>query len=398
MARPKQDRPEPQLREYRLRAHLTQEEVAATIGANAELVRKHERGLARPTEHYRKRYCELYKADEVQLGLRAPERVSAEAEEIVDVLARVRRLETSRIGTDMLIGLGLAVEDIVDRYERVGPAQLIRPLTDQRKALDKLIDDCRSCAQRQQLLRLAGQTSALLGYLAVNRERYPLGRAYCAEAIHLADYAEDPELLAWIKGTQSFCEYYAGDFQRAVDFAREGLAVAGDGPQAVRLAINGEARALGKLGDVAGVHVAVERGYALTDRLPEVPGVSPCISLGGYSLARTASNAVTAYVDLGLPDEVARHAEIALPEFEASDSQWSQSLIRLDLANSMAAAKDSDPEEASSLVDQALNISADKPITSVLQRSRAFVRATGKWRGVRAVEEVHQAVAAARLR
>src|SRR5690242_796677 len=44
----------------------------------------------------------------------------------------------------------------------------------------------------------------------------------------------------------------------------------------------------------------------------------------------------------------------------------------------MAAAKDSDPEEASSLVDQALNISADKPIISVLQRSRAFVRATGK--------------------
>ena len=122
MARPKQGRPEPQLREYRLRAHLTQEEVAATIGANAELVRKHERGLARPTEHYRKRYCELYKADEVQLGLRAPERVSAEAEEVVDVLARIRRLETSRIGADMLLGLGLAVEDIIDRYERVGPA------------------------------------------------------------------------------------------------------------------------------------------------------------------------------------------------------------------------------------------------------------------------------------
>src|SRR3954471_19198600 len=151
MARPKQDRPEPQLREYRLRAHLTQEEVAATIGANAELVRKHERGLARPTEHYRKRYCELYRADEVQLGLRAPERVSAEAEEIVDVLARIRRLETSRIGTDMLLGLGLAVEDIIDRYERVGPAQLVRPLTDQRKALDGLIDGCRNSSQRQQL-------------------------------------------------------------------------------------------------------------------------------------------------------------------------------------------------------------------------------------------------------
>ena len=398
MARSGHDQPEPKLREYRLRCHLTQEEVAERIGINTEMVRRHEKGISAPIALYRKRYCDFYSATEVQLGLRAPERISSDTEEIIDVMARVRQLEQGRIGAEILGGLTLAIDDFVDRYERLGPVPLIRPLIEQRKVLDGLIAECRSSIQRQQLLRLAGQTAGFLGYMAVNRERYPLARAYCMEAMHLATYAEDSDLRAWVKGTESFCEYYAGNFQKAVDAAREGLVYAQSGPQSVRLLINGEARALGKLGDAKGVHAAVERTYKLMDGLPQVAGVSPCISLGGYSIARSASNAVTAYVDLALPEHVARHAEIAMPEFELSESQWSQSLIRLDLANSMAAAKDGDPEEASSLVDQALHISADKPIASVISRSRAFVRSTARWRGVRAVDDVHGAVAAARLR
>lgn len=398
MARPRQEPPEPTLREYRVRGHLTQEEVAERIGITAEMVRRHERGIASPIALYRKRYCDFYSATEEQLGLRAPERVSIDTEEIIDVMARIRQLEQGRIGAETLDCLTLAVDDFVERYEKLGPVPLIRPLTDQRTALEGLIRECRSSSQRQQLIRLAAQTTGFLAYIAVNRERYSLARAYCTEALHLAVYAEDNDLRAWIKGTQSFCEYYAGEFHKALDAAQEGQAYAQNGPQSVRLLINGEARALAKLGDAKGVHAAVARTYTLMDGLPRIEGVSPCISLGGYSLARTASNAVTAYVDLGLPEEVARHAEIAMPEFEMSESQWSQSLIRLDLANSMVAAKDGDPEEASNLVDQALKISADKPIASVMSRSRAFVRATAKWRGVRAVDDVHGAVAAARLR
>lgn len=398
MARPKQERPEPRLREFRLRAHLTQEQVAEKIGINAEMVRKHERGISLPIALYRARYCDLYGATEEELGLRPPQRVSTDAEEIVDVLARIRRMEQGRVGVDTLQCLDLAIVDFVDRHERVGPAPLVRPLASQRKTLESLIDDCRNSAQRAQLLRLAGQTSGLLAYMATTRERFALARAYGMEAFHLAADAEDDELSAWIRGTQSFCEYYAGDYRKAVDFARDGQGYARGGPQSVRLAVNGEARALAKLGDTRGVHEAVARSYALMDRLPEIPGVSACTSFGGYSRARSASNAVTAYVDLALPEEVARHAEVAMPEFELSQSQWSQSLIRLDLANSMAATNDGDAEEASGLVDQALNICADKPITSVLQRSRAFVRSTAKWRGVRAVDDVHEAVAAARLR
>lgn len=128
------------------------------------------------------------------------------------------------------------------------------------------------------------------------------------------------------------------------------------------------------------------------DEQPEIPGVSPCISFGGYSRARLASNAVTAYVDLGRPDDVAVHAAQALDEFDSSESSWSQSLIRLDLANSMAMARNGDPAEASSLITAALRISAGNPIASVVQRSRSFVRATARWRGIPAVDDAHELV------
>ena len=120
--------------------------------------------------------------------------------------------------------------------------------------------------------------------------------------------------------------------------------------------------------------------------------MSPCTSFGGYSRARMASNAVTAYVDLGLPESVALHADQAMDEFDSSESSWSQSLIRLDLANSLVLAKGGDPVEASSLVKAALDISGGKPITSVVQRSRSFVRATTRWRGIPAVDEAHDMV------
>jgi transcriptional regulator with XRE-family HTH domain len=313
----------------------------------------------------------------------------SDSEEVADVLARVRTL--TRVGSDELNCLELSVADFVDRYESDGPMALAPLLIDQRHGLESAIDECRSPSQRKRLFRVAGQVSGLLAYMAVNRGRHVLARAYCTEAAHLSDFAEDRDLLAWVKGTESFCEYYDGNYGKAVALARAGLEVAGSGPQRVRLLINGEARALGKLGDVAGVHVAVERAYDAASGQPTVPGVSPCVSFGGYSMARLASNAVTAYVDLGLTDQVAVHAEQAMEEFDSSESSWSQSLIRLDLANAMVTG-DGDPVEAAGLITTALTISSDKPIASVVQRSRAFVRSTSGWRGIPAVADAHDLV------
>jgi tetratricopeptide (TPR) repeat protein len=321
-----------------------------------------------------------------------------EDENVSAIFARVRKLQSRSVGTSALSVLEASVDDFVERYEHEGPKPLVAPLVKQRQALDMMIEECAHPVERLRLYRLAGRTSGLLAYMAVNRSRYSIARAYCSEAFALAEYANDHELQAWVRGTQSFCEYYAGDYQAAVDLARDGQRYAMDGPQAVRLAINGEARALGKLGDTAGVHVAVQRGYDLLDRNAPVNGVSPCISFGGYSLARAASNAVTAYVDLGAPTDAATHAEVAMPEFDISDSRWSKSLIRLDLAKAMALHRDGDPDEAASLVSKALDFSSGIPITSVVQRSRDFLHVSAKrWKDARAVVDLRDAVSSTQL-
>lgn len=396
MARPKRQEFESNLAEFRRRARLTQEEVAERLGATTESVSRHERGVVTPGVFLRRRYCDLYGATDLQLGFAVQfptldqEPLESPAEEISDILERVRTL--TRVGDAELSCFELGVDDLVNRYESSGPIKLAPLLSGQRKRLESAIGEYRDPRQRRRLFRVAGQVSGLLAYMAVNRGRYPLARAYCLEAMHLGNFAEDRDLVAWVKGTESFCEYYAGNYQHSFELAREGLQLAGSGPQRVRLLINGEARALGKLGDVAGVHAAVEQAYESVDRLPEVPGVQPCVSFGGYSRARMASNAVTAYVDLGRPAEVAVHAAQALDEFDSSESSWSQSLIRLDLANSMVVAGTGDPEEASGLITAALGISAGNPIASVVQRSRSFVRSTTKWRGIPAVDDAHELV------
>ena len=394
MARPKRQEFEPNLAVFRRRSRRHRSRSPSVLSnPRIRIPSRARNSHARP--FLQRRYCELYGATEAQLGFTTlpgaePAPQNSPTEEVSEILERVRTL--TRVGNEELACFELGVDDLVSRYEGAGPVRLAPMLSDQRRRLESAIDEYRDPRQRRRLFRVAGQVSGLLAYMAVNRGRFSLARAYCLEATHLGTFAEDRDLLAWIKGTESFCEYYDGNYSRAVELAHDGLNLAGNGPQRVRLLINGEARALGKLGDEAGVHAAVEQAYRALDQLPEIPGVCSCVSFGGYSRARMASNAVTAYVDLGLPERVVEHAEQAMDEFDSSESSWSRSLIRLDLANSLAAATNGDPEEAGSLITAALRFSAENPIASVVQRSKSFVRATTKWRGIAAVDEAHELV------
>jgi hypothetical protein len=207
--------------------------------------------------------------------------------------------------------------------------------------------------------------------MAVNLGSFPAARVYGLEAFELAEQIDDRALQAWTRGTQSLCEYYTGQYDRALELALDDQRYAANGPQAVRLLINGEARALGKLG--RSVDRAIGKAYDLLSAFPPESGITPCISFGLYSEARVASNAATAYLALGRTSQVLAYADRALREADTSPSTWSRALVRLDAATALAQGKRPDFERSVSLARDALAVSRDHQIDSIKQRTRDLI-------------------------
>lgn len=316
-------------------------------------------------------------------------------EDVVDVLARVHKL--SRAVDPMIVEqLRSGLLYTLANYDVADHRRLVASLIKQRAWLETLIEECSHPEQRQRLFEIATLVSGLLGYLAVGRAAFRLARAYSLEGFHLADYAQDSNLRAWARGIQSFCEYYAGDYQAALHLAMDGIACGGSGPQTVRLTINGVARAAGKLGNAEGVRRAVAKACDLLEQHQAPSGVPSSIGLGCYSPAQVASNAATAFVSLGMPREVQHYVDLAMPDISRSDSPWSRSLVMLDLASSLIRSDDHDLDHATDLVLDALAISQGRPIVSVQQRGLEFVaNATARWGNARQVSSVREAIAAA---
>jgi hypothetical protein len=312
-------------------------------------------------------------------------------EDAFSVLGRIQRLHRGTVHPDIIAQLEDNTRRVVTQYETQNHSALVPVLLKQQALIGDILDECRHPSQQQDLYRVAGATSGVLGYVAVGRGDFSLARAYCLEAFQLGDFARDSNLQAWARGLQSFCEYYAGKYEDALGFAEDGLAYAHSGPQSVRLTINGVARAMGKLGDSEGVHRSVQEAYELMSHNDVPAGVPSSISFECYSAAQTASNAATAYVSLGAPEKVGHYVNLALPDISKSDSPWSRSLVMIDLAVSKVRSREPDLDHAADLVHDALTISTGRPIISVQQRTSDFVAEVisrwGKVPQVRAIQD-----------
>jgi len=314
------------------------------------------------------------------------------SEGVFRVLSRIQKLHRGTVHPEVIRGLRDSARHVVTDYESQNHSILLPVLLKQRTLIEEILHECSHPSQQQELFAIAGITSGVLGYVAVGRGDFSLARAYCLEAFELGDFAQDSNIRAWARGLQSFCQYYAGEYHDALDLAKDGLKYAKSGPQSVRLAINGVARAMGKLGDTEGVHRAVHEAYGLMSRNDVPAGVPSSISFECYSAAQTASNAATAYVSLGIPEKVEHYVNLALPDISKSDSPWSRSLVMIDLAVSKIRAREPDLDHAAGLVHDALTISTGRPVISVQQRTSDFVaEVIGRWGKVPQVLAVQDA-------
>jgi len=269
------------------------------------------------------------------------------------------------------------LEDEVDRAiadnERLPPAALVARMRPLHAYIDQLMCGRQHPPQRVRLYSVAAYMSGLLGALALDLGAFRVANAYSAEAFDLADAAQQRDVQAWARATQSLIAFYSGDYHDALAYAQDGLRRAGTGPHSIRLMINGKARALARLGDRYGVNKAVDQAFTLLSDYPSSSQVSPSLALGPYCQARTAANAATAYLNLRCGAEVTAHLTTAIDAFDGAALRGPQALSRLDLATAYLRGDNPEPERAGALALEALTLTADQRYESVNQRARQFL-------------------------
>jgi tetratricopeptide (TPR) repeat protein len=312
------------------------------------------------------------------------------------IARRVHRLTTSNVSTAGLDRIGAVLDTAVEQYESVGPARLLTEVLPQRRWLDELLTSTQPPRDRLALYRVAARMSGLLAAMALDLGSTSTARGYAAESFALADLVGGPDLKAWARATQSLIEYYAGHFEEAVDLAQDGLRISPRGPQSIRLAINGAARALGRLGRVGEMEAAIDRAFTLLADLPDDGRVSTSLGSGPYCRARVTGNAATGYLWAGDPGRAAGLVTQTLSTWDAAGLAGPRALSRLDLATALLRGPRPEVEEASAIVVQALSISPSDQFEPVRLRVEEFLRLARRWRDVPAIGQVRDLLEASR--
>jgi tetratricopeptide (TPR) repeat protein len=320
--------------------------------------------------------------------------MSEELDSPLEIAGRVRSVSVTNVDDTTLDLFDAMAVDLIDQYERTAPPLLTPHVLRQRRQVHDLMGAQQQPRQRDRLFLAAARLSGVLAALSLDLGNFGTARAYATEAFHLAQMLDPArDVRAWVRATQSLIEYYAGRYDHALSFARAGQRLDPDGPQTVRLAINGEARALGRLGNQRGVDEAVDRAFAWLTANPSPPRPSSHLSLGPYDAVRTSANAAAAYLAVAQPAQVIKHGTRALGQLDAQGLRGWQALTRLDLAGAHVLDRtDAEPERAAELVQQALSVPGADQFRPVVQRAHEFATTGEPWHDIPAVRDVTDAI------
>jgi tetratricopeptide (TPR) repeat protein len=287
-----------------------------------------------------------------------------------------------------LVQVEAIVERVIRDYERLGPHALVPRVLAHRRWLHEVMQGRQPPKYAARLHLSAARLCGVLAVIALDMQQRDVARAYALEAFQLADLVDDADTQAWVRATQSLVEYYIGDYEQALFYASAGRQLASTGSQAIRLAINGEARAHARLGNHRAAASAVDRALQGLADQPKVNEVSCGLSLTPYCAARVSSNAATAYLLLGNAEQVMIHGQAALAVFDGSELRGPQALTRLDMAMALVHDTHPQPERAAGLAEDAVAVDGAGVFASVAQRASEFLIAVAEWHDVPAIRDV----------
>jgi len=116
----------------------------------------------------------------------------------------------------------------------------------------------------KELYLAAGRASGVLSYAALDLGDPDAARTHVHTAWRLADVANDDELKAWVRGTESLIARFQKDYRRAALLIQDGLKYAGPGTSTVRL-LCGAAQCAANIDDSASAQRLLDEALTARD-------------------------------------------------------------------------------------------------------------------------------------
>jgi transcriptional regulator with XRE-family HTH domain len=226
-------------------------------------------------------------------------------------VAGTDRVELERIAAD--------VERLAVGYLSAPAAPMLTEALDLRAAaLRELRRTYHPPGECAELYLALGRLSGVLAYAALDLGESDVAFAHARAAWKAADHAQDNELRAWVRGTQSLIARFAGQYELALDLVRDGRQYATRGTAEARI-LCGEAQCLANLGDDQGANHALDLALDARGRIraPDTVG-----GLFVFSEAKQHYYAGSSLIWLQKPEDfqrAAREAEEAIRLWEQAD-------------------------------------------------------------------------------
>jgi transcriptional regulator with XRE-family HTH domain len=180
----------------------------------------------------------------------------------------LRRIQVSDLTPGTLDSLHATVFDLCCQYAHRDAHELRRDAHDWLREITRTLRQPIGLRQHRELLVAAGWLALLIGCI-----EYDLGMRTSAEATRtaasdLGNEAGAADIVGWTHEMSAWFALTQGQYRRVLDATSAGLSVAGREGVAVQL-VGQEAKALGRMGDLAGVRAALDRGrYLLNGVMP----------------------------------------------------------------------------------------------------------------------------------
>jgi transcriptional regulator with XRE-family HTH domain len=179
----------------------------------------------------------------------------------------LRRVQMSDITEGSLTALHATVYELCCQYPHRDAAELRTEAHDWLREIARVLRQPVGLSQHRELLTVAGWLALLVGCL-----EYDLGMRAGAEATRTAAFqlgteAGTSEIVGWTYEMSAWFALTQGRYSAVVDAVAAGRAA--DRGHSVLVQLAGqEAKALARMGDIRGMHEALERGQAILSRIP----------------------------------------------------------------------------------------------------------------------------------